>query len=378
MRVSAARRRAAAFTLVELLVVIAIIGVLIALLLPAVQSAREAARRAQCLSNMKNVALAVHNYHDTFEEFPPLIRTESANVGLDSRLGPNWAILVLPFLEQQPLYDRFDLDVPNARISDGASANDPGDWSERGTNLDVMLCPSDSNNRTKFTGSVTTQGSGGVQNNGAGNWARGNYAMNGIQFWPDSWKGTDGNGNKFSDDWNVGVSTINQGLRIGQITDGTTNTIMLAELRAGLVEEDRRGVWAMGMCGSSFHCRHATNGPSAPNDCSGVDDDILMDGAVVSANRELFRAECMNNGYNQRSGQSVVRSQHVGGVNVAMADASVRFISDFIQSGVQPFQGQVGAKIGGAADGSTSPELFGVWQRINVSRDGYAFSLGDN
>jgi prepilin-type N-terminal cleavage/methylation domain-containing protein/prepilin-type processing-associated H-X9-DG protein len=366
-----------AFTLVELLVVIAIIGILVALLLPAVQAAREAARRSKCMNNLKNLGLGLHNYHDSFKAFPPLIRTESGNVGLDSRLGPNWAILILPYIEQQALYDRFDLQVPNARISDGAGPNDPGDWNERGAELEVMLCPSDTGNQTKFNGSITTQGSGGVNDGPDGNWARGNYALNGIQFWPDSWKSTDANGKPFSDDWNVGVSTINQGLRIAQITDGTSNTIMLGELRVGLVPEDRRGVWAMGMCGSSFHCRHAPNGPSAPNDCSGVDDDILMDGTVVSANRDAFASECMRNGYNQRSGQSVVRSTHVGGVNVAMADASVRFISDFIQSGVQPFQGRVGAKIGGADDGSTSPELFGVWQRINVSRDGYPFSIDD-
>jgi len=370
------RDLAVGFTLVELLVVIAIIGILVALLLPAVQSAREAARRTKCVNNLKNVAIALHNYHDSFKEFPPLVRTESANVGLDSRLGPNWAILILPFMEQQPLYDAFDLEVPNARISDGSGPGEAGDWSERGAELEVMLCPSDGGNRIKFTGTVSTQGSGGVSSTSQqGNWARGNYALNGIQFWPDSWKNRDANGNKFDDAWNVGVSSINSGLKMGQITDGTSHTLMLGELRAGLVPEDRRGVWAMGMCGSSFHCRHATNGPSAPNDCAGVDDDILMEGSVLSQNREYFASECMRNGYNQRSGQSVVRSLHVGGVNAAFADGSVRFVSDFIQSGVQPFQGNVGAKIGGADDGSTSPELFGVWQRINVARDGYVAEI---
>lgn len=95
--VSCARR---GFTLVELLVVIAIIGVLIALLLPAVQQAREAARRSQCLNHLKQLGLAVHNFHDTFNELPP------------SRINTNylgWSALILPFMEQQNLYEQIDL-----------------------------------------------------------------------------------------------------------------------------------------------------------------------------------------------------------------------------------------------------------------------------
>ncbi|WP_425397315.1 DUF1559 domain-containing protein [Aeoliella sp.] len=93
-------RRAAAFTLVELLVVIAIIGILVALLLPAVQQAREAARRTHCLNNLKQVGLAVHNYHDTRQELPP------------SRIADGlatWAWLILPHMEEQALYDRWDM-----------------------------------------------------------------------------------------------------------------------------------------------------------------------------------------------------------------------------------------------------------------------------
>ncbi len=103
------------FTLVELLVVIAIIGILIALLLPAVQAAREAARRSQCTNNMKQLGLALHNYHDTHQVFPP--------GGLEygcSSAGPNYEqpgklvknlnglVLLLPYLEQMPLYDKYD------------------------------------------------------------------------------------------------------------------------------------------------------------------------------------------------------------------------------------------------------------------------------
>src|ERR1700709_1252899 len=108
------RRRA--FTLVELLVVIAIIGILVALLLPAIQAARESARRAQCTSNLKNVALALHNYHDTKKEFPAAIRYPAGTNYQpldDTRLFWNWAIDILPYLEEKALADSFKIDTLN-------------------------------------------------------------------------------------------------------------------------------------------------------------------------------------------------------------------------------------------------------------------------
>src|SRR6186713_641470 len=103
-----ARNIRRAFTLVELLVVIAIIGILVALLLPAIQAARESARRSQCTSNLKNIALALINYHDTKKEFPAAVRNPKGSTATpldDTRLFWNWAIDILPNIEERALAD---------------------------------------------------------------------------------------------------------------------------------------------------------------------------------------------------------------------------------------------------------------------------------
>src|SRR6516162_8749056 len=136
-----------AFTLIELLVVIAIIAVLIALLLPAVQSAREAARRAQCTNNLKQIGLALHNYHQALDAFPPgyvssVDRTvlnacdmdQEDQHGVDLGTGWAWGAMILPYLEQQPLYNSI-----NFNLSVAFHQNDTCSL----TALSVYLCPTD-------------------------------------------------------------------------------------------------------------------------------------------------------------------------------------------------------------------------------------------
>jgi prepilin-type N-terminal cleavage/methylation domain-containing protein/prepilin-type processing-associated H-X9-DG protein len=360
MLASSRRRSSRGFTLVELLVVIAIIGILVALLLPAIQAARESARRAQCTSNLKNLALALHNYHDTKKEFPAAIRYPKPLSGLspldDTRLFWNWAIDILPNLEEGAVADAFEIDASHRLYTPGGGA-DPNRV-PRGTEIGVMLCPSDIGRGNLF------QGSGG-------NWARGNYGYNAFEFWPNqhTWK-------KFATDptakplynFNMGMGGFDENdnrqvLNFNKITDGATKTIMLAEMRVGLSPADRRGVWAMGMCGSNFHCRHAGY---AINDCGGYNDDIYTPAEItaqVSNNQMLM--ECMAIDTNvAASGQSTVRSRHPGGANVAMADASVHFLSDFIDQGAIT----IGEMI--LVD-KTDPTIFKLWQRLNMSRDGY-------
>lgn len=128
------RRCASGFTLIELLVVIAIIAVLVALLLPAVQQAREAARRSQCKNQLKQIGLALHNYHDSYRSFPPGNVTMGNCCG--SPCGTNWAISILPFMDQAPLYQQYNFDKYN---------EDPENQAVRETILPVFNCPSDIN-----------------------------------------------------------------------------------------------------------------------------------------------------------------------------------------------------------------------------------------
>jgi prepilin-type N-terminal cleavage/methylation domain-containing protein len=123
----------AAFTLVELLVVIAIIGILVALLLPAIQAAREAARRTECSNHLKQISLAMHNYHDVYNVLPPGSVHTAANTNPASSLT-NWAIAILPYLEQSTLYQEYDQNRHNSH-----GVNLP----VLETRLDVMVCPSD-------------------------------------------------------------------------------------------------------------------------------------------------------------------------------------------------------------------------------------------
>ncbi len=143
-----------AFTLVELLVVIAIIGILVALLLPAVQSAREAARRVQCTNQLKQLGLAVLSYESAHQEFPPGSYTYgpwgSANTDKVPFLcpdydcnGTNWAIEILPFLEQQAIYDQYDHDEHNFEAND-LDGDGLINQRVRDADLPIMICPSDS------------------------------------------------------------------------------------------------------------------------------------------------------------------------------------------------------------------------------------------
>lgn len=345
------------FTLVELLVVITIIGILISLLLPAVQAAREAARRAQCQNNLKQIALALHNYHNTYKIFPPSSVWRPGDAADIQRLNnpnlrENWVILILPFLEQQALRDAFDLSRP---------IPDPVNERPRSMMLSVMLCPSDAYNRTPYNGSPYNQG---------GNWARGNYAANAALGkmtvnGHTGYGGTESAATDASPGWRHplirGVMGANTSVAIDEIRDGTSQTILVGEIRAGVAPIDPRGVWAMsGGCPSALWAHGYigdANGPNAPylnaDDTNGCNDTrAAVGGAERLAQMGMPCAEGSRPNY-----QQAARSMHPGGVHAAVADGSVHFISNYVQTGV-------------------SQSNLGVWDRLNLSADGLPISTG--
>ena len=376
------RRRAdRGFTLVELLVVIAIIGILVALLLPAVQAAREAARRSQCQNNMRNLGLALLNYEQTVKEFPVAVRTEPLDAPGSAariraaqdgqRLYANWAIQILPYIEEQPLYDSMALEQPSGRLMSLTVNNIPvsilesgkapnANFVARNTELEVMLCPTDDGRGRPYDGGAA---SGGL-------WARGNYGYNGglalvldnEEIWAKTKIGPDG----LPITCGRGVGGADVAMNIGQITDGTSHTIAIGELRTGRGNKDRRGVWAMQMVGSNLLMQHGSNYGLGPNDCRPGTDDIRDNEAIIAEVGESnLSAECMlpfaSSSWNV-SVQVAARSKHTGGIFAAMCDGSVQFISDFIDAGEQ------------TAGLRCEEEVFGVWQRLNCPDDGYVIN----
>jgi prepilin-type N-terminal cleavage/methylation domain-containing protein len=333
------------FTLVELLVVIAIIGILVALLLPAVQSAREAARRMQCQNNTKQLTLALHNYHGMALAFPPAITTIGDPLTADptsyNTLARGWTISILPFIEQQSLYNSFDFTKPISDATAG-SANRLG----RATRLSGFVCPSEPNNKTACT-------------RAGGDWARGNYGANIGMVNPKS-TAVNGGG---TDQWvpaQRGVMGANQSLTIGEITDGTSNTFLVMELRSGLAAVDIRGTWAMAQCGASAVCSHGNNSSGgSPNTCEEGADDQQDSGGVNSAIGDArARTECMFQ-HASNNWQSHPRSSHKGGVFTGFADGSVHFISDNIET-----------KNGSCCISCIcSPSTYGTWQKLIASGD---------
>lgn len=327
---SRAKGQQTAFTLVELLVVIAIIGILVALLLPAIQAAREAARRAQCQSNLRNVALAVLNYEQALKLFPiGMMNNEASNpdVARPTVFGPNWIIQALPYLEEQPLHDLFDFTRP---INDRTVGDTNRNRRARGTEIPVLLCPSDGANRVYYQGLVATHGD---------NWARTNYAANmgradvyGTDYTVNARYNTGPKSIGWKDDCKRGIVGINTSISSRRITDGTSKVILVGEIRAGLTEKDARGVWAMAHVGASLLAGYGAGGDdNGPNACApntfGRADDVYSD---ICADANAV-AECMgcDTGY---FAQATVRSTHAGGVFVAMCDGSVQFIDENIET----------------------------------------------
>jgi prepilin-type N-terminal cleavage/methylation domain-containing protein/prepilin-type processing-associated H-X9-DG protein len=348
-------RKRHGFTLIELLVVIAIIAVLIGLLLPAVQKVREAAARMQCSNNCKQLGLGLHNYHDAFGKLPPASQLPycydpSNDVSLNLRnpsgqnpFGPNWAVLLLPYVEQNALYAQSNAagypgfsPVPSI-TKKGSFAGLPFNltWMNiGGVSLKVFLCPSDPYNQSPYLDPNT-----GPIGGPATGWARGNYGatagyedydhMNGGATYKTSMAGIPQQNGMVSNP----VMSCNYGAKITEITDGTSNTIMVGELRAGLSAIDPRGVWALGFPGSSIvNAGRATYNPTPNNLLGGIADDggdELENGSLFcSPATAALGMGCTLGGTQMTS--AMARSLHTGGVNCCFCDGSVHFVSNSV------------------------------------------------
>lgn len=241
------QRRRRAFTLIELLVVIAIIAILIALLLPAVQQAREAARRSQCKNNMKQIGLALHNYHDVFNMFP--LNWDPRWSRAESSQGFSWITYLLPYMDQAPLYEQMSVQLPAGDLTRGQryGFNNGTMRTLIQTRLDALLCPS--NPQPAITeSSVSYEGGNAGGGTSAPRMARTDYVGNMGWVWT-GWKdcnstgrhggGSGNNGNPWKHPNDppsrnhpncAGIFWYSMDTsRLASITDGTSNTVVVFE-----------------------------------------------------------------------------------------------------------------------------------------------------
>jgi len=289
------RRSPHGFTLVELLVVIAIIGTLIALLLPAVQAAREAARRAQCANNLKQIALAIANYETSFLLYPPgRVGCDGHNFSgqcplLENKVGTSGFVMLLPFLEQQALYELFDFD--------------DGPWAYTSTWVDKnreaiarrvagLVCPSSEASPHAQTTSI-----GSYYSTGDAEAAVGNYAfVAGSLSWVDDMSDA-----KYG---NNGVFYYLASHRVRDVTDGLKNTMLVGEVTAPDLPNSSN-IWTRSV--RFMDCHRSTYNPI--NTPPGEGDVYTEYGLKVNG---------------------AFGSRHPGGAQFAFGDGHVAFLSENI------------------------------------------------
>lgn len=286
--------RRQAFTLVELLVVIAIIGILVGLLLPAVQAAREAARRMQCSNNLKQLGLALHNYESAHKRFP---FASGGTTPPSGSPGYSAVSLLLPFIEQGNLHQTINFELP---------LTDPTNTPARLQSVPGFLCPSDRENPRPQTGGAI------------------NYMANkGSLHW---WSNPQQNG----------VFVSSKGYRIAEITDGTSNTAAFSER---LLTDGNNGV--VDLRADVFL---GSGDPNTPDEA--IDMCYATDASNLANQFPLFMGAPWINGQhtylhvdvpNRRScgffpfkATMPASSFHTGGVNAALCDGSVRFVAETI------------------------------------------------
>jgi prepilin-type N-terminal cleavage/methylation domain-containing protein/prepilin-type processing-associated H-X9-DG protein len=330
------------FTLIELLVVIAVMGVLIAMLLPAVQAARESGRRMQCCNKLRQLALAVNSYEDANKRYPPaglmgprIVDLEKGPMNPRSGQMLSWIVLVLPFMDEQQLSRQFD---PSQSVL--LQNGDP-----QATPLPMLYCPSDESQNRFYSDSVIVSGK---------RFAKGNYA---AFVSPEH--------TTEADIWPGGLSGVHRYTH-KSIVDGTSTTLLLSEVRTRESEVDQRGAWALPWTGSSilsfdmhdpkwdpyffmpelaselqFECLYSSEvmyhpstvslGFTQPPNNLGPNMDMLYR-CPDSAGAQLEGMPCMTfvAGTDSAYLSAAPRSRHPGGVNVVFLDSHIGFLPDTI------------------------------------------------
>lgn len=294
------------FTLVELLVVIAIIGVLVALLLPAVQAAREAARRTQCKNSLKQIALALQNYHDTAKSFPVgIVHENPAPPSVtNSYLGNwNWSALLLPFVEQTAIYDQSGV----LKTDLATALDDATKLAAMQTAVSVFLCPS--------TISPAINEERELESASGNFYALATSDYIGVNSSSElrRYRGEPG---KFAN----GIFNIEKGTRIREITDGTSNTLILGERSWETTLSGNEG-YVLGRAAVAYGNRGVRDASEI-----GLADSM---GCGMYAMNYSSPNPTKSNSFARRG----FSSRHPGGANFAFADGSVDFISEDIDGG---------------------------------------------
>jgi len=333
---SLARRRRG-FTLIELLVVIAIIAVLIALLLPAVQQAREAARRTQCKNNLKQLGLALHNYHDTFNRFPP----GYIDGGMPGNRpgGWSWQAQILPQLEQGPLFSKFNFSFqPHGTPGATVPRSDPAGNNQAGvaTPQAAFSCPSDIK---PPTASIHTSGEQGYVAAIATSSYCGNMGAFGGMPCDDSTPT-----NITVPKRNNGLFVVNLARKMGDLIDGTSNTFAVGEV-----------TWIDPGNGSTetstLQTLYGSVGQNGRANCG--NEGRLQPGPFRHVRAASNRINTPINPH------KAFHSRHTGGAQFLLGDGSVRFVSDNIEHNDTTI-----------SEYNNGTKILGLYQRLAAMDDG--------